>query len=142
MRRTVSFSANYYVLCLSNEHDRRLFEAFPTLEGAPADACVIVWDVDEFARRLEMAAIPQLKDWLFHHNPVSYFDPYDVRRHERISPGMSKDFLYAYQREYRFLWLPPSGVTATEALFIELGCLADIAGLYRADGSLIRGRGH
>lgn len=140
LQRTTSFSVNYYVICCSNEHDTRLFSAFPNSSGEPAESCVIIWDIEEFARRLELASSHVLQNWYFHYNPVAYFDPYEVRPREHIDPGMSKDFRYAYQREYRFLWLPISGGTANEPIFLTLGPLTDIASLYSNGGAFLGGR--
>lgn len=139
LRRTASFP-NYYVLCASNEFDYRLPACFPNAQGEPADTAIVIWDLDEFARRLDTAARAQLAGWYFHHNPVSYFDPYDIGRREHVDAGMSKDYLYAYQREYRFLWLPLRGGVTGDALFLAMGPLEDIAGVFRADGSFIAGR--
>ncbi len=140
LKRTRSLRVNYYVLCTANEHDPRLFSSFPNQAGEPADACAIVWDTEEFARRLELAGRTRLPKWLFHRNPVHYFDPYNLMPGEDVSPGMSKDFSYAYQREYRFLWLPPPGTTADQPLFLNVGPLNDIAGLIRRDGAFVAGR--
>ncbi len=140
LKRTRSLSVNYYVLCTANEHDARLFSCFPSQVGEPADACAVVWDADEFARRLEVAGRSRLPKWLFHHNPVHYFDPYNLMPKEEISPGMSKDFSYAYQREYRFLWLPVAGGIADQPMFLNVGPLGDIAGLFRRDGTHVAGR--
>lgn len=90
-----------------------------------ADACVIIRDPEEFARRLRAAATG-LKDWYFHFSPVEYFDTHERRQHERIDNAMSKDFRFAYQRETRFIWAG-FGRTASGHIDLELGPLADIA---------------
>ena len=132
--------ANYYVLCAANEFDSRLFELFTNAAGAPADACVVIWDMDTFAERLERAARSELESWFFHHNPVQYFDPRHIEPRQHVDAGMSKDFAYAYQREYRFLWMPLKGEAAQAHISLDLGSLADIAGLFATDGSCIAGR--
>jgi hypothetical protein len=71
--------------------------------------------------------------WFFHHNPIEYFDPYDVPRGVRVDSAMCKDFRYAYQREYRFLWFPLKGDKVEEFQDIPpLGSIEDIADLYPA----------
>jgi hypothetical protein len=140
LKRTRSFSVNYYVLCAANEHDQRLFARFPNQAGEPADACAVVWNTEEFSRRLEAAGRARLSSWYFHYNPVRYFDPYNLMPKEDVDPGMSKDFSYAYQREYRFLWLPVAGGIADQPLFLNVGPLGDIAGLFRRDGTYVAGR--
>ncbi|WP_155957819.1 hypothetical protein [Fodinicurvata sediminis] len=140
VQRTTSYSVNYYTLCCSTEHDSRLYPAFPNSSGEPANAFVVIWDIDAFARRLEIAAAQHLKGWYFHYIPVRYFDPYEWTPKEDIDPGTSKDFRYAFQREYRFLWFPLHGGVAKEPIFLNLGSLTDIAGLYRHDGKFIGGK--
>ena len=89
---------DYFVWCASCDWDSKLYGEFT------ADACVVIRDPTEFARRLKAAADAELADWYFHHNPVEYYDPYEETRNRYISSGMSKDFRFAYQREYRFSW--------------------------------------
>jgi hypothetical protein len=139
LRRTVGFRRNYHVLCTANEFDNRLFACFPNQQGGPADACLVIWDIDEFTARMEAATASSLSGCYFHHGPVSYFDPYEVGPFEHIEPGMSKDFSYAYQREYRFLWFPMRGDEAKQALFVNIGSIEGIAGLFLPDGSCIGG---
>ncbi|GAM99789.1 hypothetical protein U91I_03444 [alpha proteobacterium U9-1i] len=132
--------ANYYVLCASTEFDARLFPLFSNNAGAPADACITIWDVEAFAERLERAARDLLPGWYCHHNPVQYFDPRQIELRQRIDAGMSKDFAFAHQREYRFLWMPVGGGAAASHVELKLGRLTDIAGLFAPDGSCFAGR--
>jgi len=98
--------------------DRELFNDFDDV-----DACLVIKDVEHFAYRIENAASTQLPGWFFHHNPVEYFDPYEMGLDKHIDAGMYKDFRFAYQREYRFIWAPPDGVVPDGFKFLELGCL-------------------
>jgi hypothetical protein len=123
VRRTVS-DPDYYFLCLSCDWDPALFDEFD------ADACVIIRNPKVFSERLALAARPQLNGWYFHHNPVEYFDPYEMGRHQYFDAAMCKDFRFAYQREYRFLWMHMDGQEASGFRFLELGSLNDIAELY------------
>lgn len=113
---------DYYAYCVANEWDPDLFSDFKS------DACVVIHNVEEFARRLSSAASPRLRNWYFHYNPIEYFDTYERQPHERIDNAMSKDFRFAYQRETRFLW---AGIGQSAAGFIDLdlGPLKDIASL-------------
>jgi len=120
VRRTVS-APNYYGLCCSCEWDPALFADFP------ADACAMVQDTDVFANRLEVAFKAQLDGWYFHHNPVQYFDPHEMPQNQYFDAGMCKDFRFAYQREYRFLWVHLGGEEAGDVRDLELGSLQDIA---------------
>lgn len=132
--------ANYYVLCAANEFDRRLFPLFANKEGAPSDACLIIWDIDAFAQRLEKAGAAMLDGWFFHHNFVQYFDPRRLEPKQRVDAGMCKDFSFAHQREYRFLWMPVQGSEAKAHFELVLGPLGDIAGLFTPDGIHLGGR--
>jgi hypothetical protein len=74
-----------------------------------------------------------LHGWGFHHNPVEYFDPYERIKNEYLNAGMCKDFRFAYQREYRFLWFPQNNQVPEGFKFISLGSLRDLAEVhYRA----------
>jgi hypothetical protein len=114
---------DYFVYCVSNDWDTDLFNDFG------ADACVIIKNPDAFAQRLENVGKRLLPDWYFHHCPIEYFDTYERRSKERIDNAMSKDFRFAYQREYRFLFAG-FGKEAKGAQYLELGSLSDIAELY------------
>jgi hypothetical protein len=121
LRNSVT-GTDYYVYCVANDWDPDLFSDFN------ADACVVIHNPGEFARRLKTAASSTLGDWYFHYNPVEYFDTYERRTHERIDNAMSKDFRFAYQRETRFLWAS-RGRSAAGFIDLELGPLKDIASL-------------
>lgn len=120
VKKTVSMP-NYYMFCMTCDWDPGLFTDFE------ADTCLVITDTEVFARRIEIAGAPHLPGWYFHHNPVQYFDPYDRKRNEYFDAGMSKDFRFAYQREYRFLWFPQNDDLPNGAKFLELGNLGDLA---------------
>lgn len=113
---------NYYIFCMASDWDQDLFTDF---EGA--DTCIVIKDVEEFARRIEIAAAIQLPGWYFYHNAIQYFDPYEQVKNEYFDAAMSKDFRFAYQREYRFLWIPKNGEPVDEFKFLTLGNLGDFA---------------
>jgi len=113
---------NYYVFCMACDWDQNLISAF---DGS--DACLVIRDTDKFFERIQFAGKKSLHGWYFHHNPVNYFDPYERIKNEHIDPAMSKDFKFAYQREYRFLWFSPEGIQPNGFIFLNLGDLQDIA---------------
>ncbi len=123
VRQTVS-ARDYFVLCMSCDWDPMLFEDFG------ADSCVVVHDPEAFAQRLDLASKSILDGWYFHHNPVEYFDPYEGSHNQYFDATMSKDFRFAYQREYRFLWTHLGGQKADGFRFLELGPLEGIAALH------------
>lgn len=122
IRRSVS-RKSYYFLCTSCDWDQALFDDFG------ADSCVVIRDPQRFADRLEAAAQSHLPGWRFHHCPVEYFDPHERLPNQRIDAGMSKDFRFAYQREYRFIWVSPAGHSATDFKYLDAGTLGDIVEL-------------
>jgi len=140
VKKTVFANNNYYVLCTSNEHDPRLISVFGKSDEEPAQAYLVIWNVPEFSSRLENAMRGRLDGWLHGHFTVMYFDPYAVGKYDAFDPGFSKDFKFAYQREYRFVWMPQSlNDCAEEPIFTTTGSLVDIATLFRADGRVLAG---
>lgn len=119
VEQTVSMP-DYYVFCMTCDWDPELFTDFE------ADTCIVIKDAELFARRVEIAAALQLLGWYFHHNPVQYFDPYERLKNEYFGAMMSKDFRFAYQREYRFLWSPQNGGAPDGFKFLELGSLGNL----------------
>ena len=101
-----------------------MFEAFG------ADTCVVIRRPDVFAQRLDNAAKAQLEGWYFHHNPIEYFDPYEISKNQYLNARMCKDFRFAYQREYRLLWMCPMSREASGFMYLDLGPLDDIAETY------------
>lgn len=113
---------DYYVFCTTCDWGQDLFAEF---EGA--DTCAVIKGVEEFMQRIEQAAAQQLPNWYFHHNPVEYFDPYERVNNECLEAAMSKDFRFAYQREYRFLWFPQNGELPDGFKYLSLGSLRKFA---------------
>lgn len=120
---TVS-GTNYHLVCFSCVWDEQLFSAF---EG---DTCVVVTNPDEFGRRIERAGKQVFRGWFFHHNPVQYFDPYEMRKNEYFDAGMSKDFQFAYQNEYRLLWNQLNCDPVEGHQFVDIGPSHDIMKMY------------
>lgn len=95
-------TTNYFVCCLTHTLDPRLFADFGY------DACVIVKDVNEFRRRLNIAMRLNLGPWLAFDSAIAYVDPYNTDR-RNMNVFFGKHLRYSYQREYRFIWVPPQG---------------------------------
>jgi hypothetical protein len=128
IKRTVS-SPNYFVICMSCEWDSGLFSAFN------ANSCLVIRKPDQLASLLDGAANEELNGWLFHYGSVCYFDPYEWKSNEPFDAALCKDFRFAYQREYRFMWLPPPGQRAAGHKELKLSPLLDSAELYDAQGT-------
>lgn len=112
---------DYYVLSMACDWDRDLFGAFNS------DACFIIKNVDSFVSRLEGESSARLRNYFLFHNPVEYFDPYERPVNQLFDPCFSKDFRFAYQREYRFIWLPQNTQGVSGCRYLELGNLEDLA---------------
>ena len=123
LKRTASFP-DYYVLCAACDWDDALFNDFR------ADSCVVITQPETFADRLAQAAEAQLPGWLFYHGPVEYFDPFETRMRQDLTPPLHKDFRFAYQREYRFSWTPLRGELSKGFIELALGSLEGIAELH------------
>ncbi|WP_156115851.1 hypothetical protein [Bosea sp. UNC402CLCol] len=132
VRHTSSLSGGYYTLCTSSECDLTLFPAFD------ADACLIIHDVETFSKRLEAAFAPFIQSLLFVHVPVEYSDPYEWGPKSVHLPGVTKHFRYAYQKEYRFLWLPRISAPPLVEVEAFVGSMSGIARLYSFEELSIR----
>ncbi len=119
----------YHLASFSCEWDDDLFDDFNE------EACVVITDPDEFARRLKAAGTNIFPDWYFHYNPVSYFDPYERGKNEIIDVAMAKDFSFAYQKEFRVLWAQLHAERVDGYQFVEMGNASDIMRLLRRDES-------
>ena len=124
VHETVSAGLNYYVLCMSTDFEPQIFEEFSY------DSCVIIKDPEQFAARLEASSRSVLPHWDFYHNSVEYFDPYDPYESQYFSAVMCKDFRFAYQMEYRTIWVPQANGSVKDYIFLCLGSLEDICDLY------------
>lgn len=114
---------NYYVWFTTTVYDARLYDDFD------ADACLIIHDAERFIGRLFRAVSAALPRWVGAEKLVRYFDP--LRAHGEVLASFEKDFDYAYQREFRFVWNPPAPDTERDLppLSITLGPLTDVCSL-------------
>ena len=111
---------DYYLLCMSCDWDPRLLDDFEVSH------CAVISNVDEFSLRLERATSTLVPGWLFYHNPVEYFDPYESPPRQCIDHATAKDFRFSYQREYRFLLMRlDHGPDPQQYLDIAIGNLTD-----------------
>ena len=134
---TKHLKADCYILCTSNEFDPILFHDLPEYDG-----CLLIRDVDEFARRLESAWKRKHGEWFFTHNNIQYYDEYNRNpmvlkndiplTNQRVGPVSSKSFAFAYQKEYRFWWTKETCIEKSLGEYTELtlGRLDDIAEIY------------
>lgn len=131
---------DYWLSSFSTDFDPRLIAEFPSAERD--DAILVIFDALEFANRcadmLDKVA-PHSEKLL---GQIQYYDPYHPSQN-KLEVRASKDIRFAYQREWR-LMIDPNGFEVPKnegSLFVEIGSLTDIAGIYDSNGSLICGSG-
>lgn len=109
---------DYYVFCLSSVYDFRLFGDFNS------DACLIIKDSKSFLNRLKVKAKDKLPNWECFSGLVSYIDPIKSNPNQ-VENNMffSKHFRYAYQKEYRIVWISLDIKNSLKHIFLELGSL-------------------
>jgi hypothetical protein len=88
---------DFWLYCVSSSTEPRLFVDFD------ATACVIIKDRQEFSRRLRAASTTAFPGTTDGEGCAIYIDPLRPTT-AKIHLPMSKDFRYAYQDEYRFVW--------------------------------------
>jgi hypothetical protein len=93
------------------------------------DACLIIRDEDEFARRMLKAFYLVNPHWQGTFKNVDHIDPCAPKSPPDVY--FTKHFRYAYQEEKRFVWIPPRPLSISEfpPVTINLGPLSDICDL-------------
>lgn len=123
----ISFSTtmqeNFFILCMTFGYEPRILDDFG------ANSLLAIHDVNRFLIRLEKAVKRVRPDLTLVARPVIYYDPYLVQPKDMEAP-FSKNFRYAYQREYRLVWHKPGLTFNEEPFFVEMGTLRDIAMLF------------
>ena len=118
LRYTLEARSDYYVYCLSSAFSIRLFGDFE------ADSCLIIRRPDFMVRVAEEFNRAQA-GWECIAGNVDYYDPLNVKGSE-LGVQFSKHFRFAYQQEFRMVWLPPDPRTLLEPVVLEMGSLEDI----------------
>jgi hypothetical protein len=131
----------YWLSSWSLEFDPRLFAEFNIARQTQCDALIVVWDIEKLGERIDVAAAQQFSGWLFADIPIRYFDPQDLLPSPALTASMEKDFSYGCQRELRLALGSPDPIEKGEPIFLKIGSLADIAGLYSIDGQKLGGVG-
>jgi hypothetical protein len=121
---TLKAPTNYYVYCLAAEYSYRLFPDFE------ADSCLIINKPKVFIERLVKGMLAKLPDWPAFGTGVRYIDPLNTTE-EDLEIFFSKHFKFAYQKEYRVIWIPPTPQMALTYIDLELGSLKDCCDLVR-----------
>jgi hypothetical protein len=115
---TLRSRTNYYVYCMSAVYDYRLFDDFGY------DSCLIINNPREFIKRLIAEFKKVLPDWNGFAVPVTYYDPFNTTVDE-LNVFFCKHFRFAYQKEVRIMWLPPTPMTSLNPIDLQVGSLKD-----------------
>ncbi|MET0461901.1 MAG: SEC-C metal-binding domain-containing protein [Chitinophagaceae bacterium] len=113
---TLEAPTNYYVWCLASTYSLRLYGDFE------ADACLVIRHPKEFIGKLIQEFEKKMLGWKGKRADIHYFDPLNGNR-DVLDVFFSKHFRYAYQKEFRVIWLPPTPATTLEPIYLELGSL-------------------
>ena len=128
---SVRASTDFYVYCMAESCDARMFDDFTT-ETCNVDTCLVATRPEEFKARLREAIAGTLPSWKALDCPVIYFDPFFARVHQ-VVPHFYKHFRFDYQKEHRFVWLPrDTGRPQPEPsdhIYFDIGPLTDCAEL-------------
>lgn len=122
MRIEVS-APNYYVFCTSLDYNKYMLTKFNY------DSCLVINDINEFQKRIEINLPNKFQNWYFEGLQIQYFDPYCYSKNEFFEAVLSKHFRFAYQREYRIFIDPMIYGEAHDYLDLEIGNLNDICEL-------------
>ncbi|MFH1885204.1 MAG: hypothetical protein ABIM40_00785 [Pseudomonadota bacterium] len=119
---TAKSKTDYYLSCFSLSYSPRLFLDFE------ADSCLIIKNRDEFVEKVLSSFEKQLSGWSGWSDIVTYIDPLNFSSPE-IDIFTSKHFRYAYQNEFRLLWLPDQPKSDLMPIFIKLPDLKNFCNL-------------
>ena len=125
VEKTVESPTDYYLYCVAMRYSRRLFHDFRS------NSLLLVHDVDDFMNRIIEAVAAKFPDCAMRGENVRYFDPFDCGDIPDVY--FMKPFSYAYQQEFRLVWIPNSPVRRLAPFFIEIGSLENCAELIVLD---------
>ncbi|HXX17958.1 MAG TPA: hypothetical protein VEJ46_01010 [Candidatus Acidoferrum sp.] len=130
IRRVSECVTDFYIASFGLKYDYRLFDDFSRENKHLYDACLVVRNPEEFLSRMREEGERKLPGWDFYALPVTYRDPYHPTPDRNgIDVFFTKHFRYAYQREFRIVWIPPTAQDKLEPVYFELGPLRDYSQL-------------
>lgn len=119
---TIKSNTDYYVYCLSSYWAPRLFGDFE------ANSCLIIKKPEVFIKRLVKSLATKFPAWQCFGTGVRYIDPLNCSK-DGVDIFSTKQFKFAYQKEYRVICYPTDPVQKLEQFFIYIGNLEDICEL-------------
>lgn len=124
---------DYMLYCMGGTLSATLFSQF----GQAYDACVLVRDMKQFVSRMTIGTKDYFPhgDFVHRHCRTTYVDPLGAiplipKPNEKVGAlpiPFIKHFRYAYQKEYRFVWVPTTPRRNLKEVCVSIGTLEDIA---------------
>jgi hypothetical protein len=124
VRRIAKCNTDYHIASFCLKYDFRLFDDFSRESEKPYDSCLVIRDPHEFINRMRTCGESKLSGWSLHAQPVVYSDPYQPERGP-VDVFFTKHFRYAYQEEFRMVWIPPSPQDKLEPINFVLGPMTE-----------------
>ncbi len=130
----------YWLTSYSSILDPRLLNEFSSVTGD--DGFLAVFDAFRMVRQSAPVFSKDVPYLVPSMAEVEYFDPY-FPSHNKIKPAEAKDMRFAYQREVRMILQPEVLIPESneEAIFLDIGSIAEYAAVYAANGKRIAGTG-
>jgi hypothetical protein len=122
VRRVAQCTTDFYIACFGIRYDYRLFDDFSREGKDTYNACLVIPDPQRFIHQMRQCGERELPGWEFAFFACAYRDPHHPRRGYR-DVFFTKHFRYAYQREFRMVWTPPSPQERLEPVMFNLGSL-------------------
>jgi len=113
---------NYYVSCFASQYTYREFDDFE------ADACLVIREPRTLIRNMMKAVRARLPAFRGFACPVVYLDPLNADP-TAVDVVTCKHFRYAYQNEYRVVWVPEPFTNDLDPFEIEIGNMSAFATL-------------
>ena len=130
----------YWLTSYSTDLDPRLFTDFRSDDGD--DAALVIFDPEAFILRAlpHLNRVAPLSEKLLYQ--IEYYDAFHPPS-QRLAPLTMKDTRFAHQREFRMILDPGDREVLAGGgdLYLDIGSIADIAGVYSPDGTRIAGTG-
>jgi hypothetical protein len=117
VKSTLRSESDYYIGCFSSSYEYRLYDDFE------AEGCLVIRDIVRFANTVNSRMEEILPGWAFSLGGVDYRDPYHPN--PKLNIFFCKHFRYAYQKEFRFVWEPPTKRESLKPIYLELGPLKE-----------------
>jgi hypothetical protein len=107
-------TADYYIFCSSTSFDVRLFGDFK------ADSCLFIYDSKMFSDQLLEKMLREISIADHGYRQVAYVDPIRPDKGEPPPVEFHKHMKYAYQNEFRHVFIPKNNHNNPKDLFLSL----------------------